>query len=76
MLGEGWLWGQKALVTLYWLAGGGCNFLGLPSLLPQTERLKMLGICLHTVVETFNSKSVLHKCHTLFNLQRMPSWPL
>lgn len=67
---------EMGQVTLYWLAGGGCSFLGLSSLVPQTERLKVSGIYLHTVVEAFNSKLVLDKSHILFNLQKMPSWSL
>lgn len=67
---------EMGRVTLDWLAGGGCSFLGLPSLELQTRLFKMSVTCLHTIVEVFNSKSVLGKSHILFSFQRMTSWPL
>lgn len=54
--GRGCLWGWKGQALLYRMAGGGCSFLGFPSLMLQTRSFKMIAICLHTKEALIKSK--------------------
>lgn len=58
MLGGDGYGGGKVMgqALLYRMAGGGCSFLGFPSLMLQTRSFKMIAICLHTKEALIKSK--------------------